>query len=321
MRVQTRDPRGAPPMSFLAALALAAAAPAAALPASLPSCSWDRPGHRAFTGDVVAAVNRYQDIPPDVRQRLQQRMAARRYDDIARIDRDGISGRYAYGPELREMHFAEGQVCERVTRDRWTPAMVERGLVYCEAGHCVIVPTVCRNVARVTRLPERVAAGGALSEELPLRSRAGDRTAAAATPAAPAAESAGTATAMPSAVATPAPASFDQLAPDLMKPGPGLPAPAAAPPAEIVVPPGILPQAGGAPAVLPQVLQDPAPAPLGNLDTVLPMLAWTTPFGPGPIPLAPRDNNGQPQPIPEPGQWAMWLAGLLVVLFLARRRS
>ena len=29
--------------------------------------------------------------------------------------------------------------------------MQERGLVYCDSGNCILVPTVCRNVSRITR--------------------------------------------------------------------------------------------------------------------------------------------------------------------------
>ena len=140
-------------MSLLLAAALAAA------PATLPACSWDRPGANPFTGDVVEAVQRYTDIPEPVRKVLQTRMAARQYDEIATISRNAITGKARYRPEIRDMHFGAGTVCRTVTRKKWPEKTVERGLVYCESGHCLIVPTVCRNVSRITRLlPERAAA-------------------------------------------------------------------------------------------------------------------------------------------------------------------
>jgi hypothetical protein len=117
----------------------------------LPECSWDRPGHNPFYGDVVAAVDRYTDIPADVRARLKQRMAKRDYDDIASIRRDSIDGKASYEPALRDMHFGTGRVCANVSRQHWLPAHQERGLVYCEGAECIIVPTVCRNVSRITR--------------------------------------------------------------------------------------------------------------------------------------------------------------------------
>jgi hypothetical protein len=141
-------------------MSLALAAALAASAASLPVCSWDRPGHNPFKGDTVAAVDRYADIPAPVRAALKQRMARHQYDEVAAIRRDSIEGRYSY-TELRDMHFGQGQVCRTVTRDKWAPDAVERGLVYCESGHCLIVPTVCRNVSRVNRSPQPAAAGAA----------------------------------------------------------------------------------------------------------------------------------------------------------------
>jgi len=119
---------------------------------TLPSCSWDRPGANAFKGDVVAAVDRYTDIPPAERARLKERMSKRQYDEIAVIRRDSITGNAVYSAEIRDMHFAQGTVCQTVTRSKWAVNAVERGLVYCEAEHCLIVPTVCRNLSRITRL-------------------------------------------------------------------------------------------------------------------------------------------------------------------------
>lgn len=139
-------------MSLTLAAALASSAPA------LPHCSWDHPGHNPFMGDVVAAVDRYKDIPRETRLRLQRRMAARAYDEIVTIGRDTITGRAQYGPAIRDMHFGQGQVCATVTRARWQPSQLERGLVYCEDGHCILVPTVCRNVSRIQRTAPATAA-------------------------------------------------------------------------------------------------------------------------------------------------------------------
>lgn len=131
-------------------MVLLAALAASAL--SLPACSWDRPGADVYRGDVTAAVDSYTDIPPAARAALKKRMAAYQYDEIATIRRDSIAGKYRYD-DLRDMHFGQGKVCRSVTRDKWTASSVERGLVYCEGEHCLIVPTVCRNVSRVTREP------------------------------------------------------------------------------------------------------------------------------------------------------------------------
>ena len=146
----------------LALAAVAALSASTTLPPSLPACSWNRPGHNPFTGDVVAAVDRYADIPAPVRQRLKARMASRSYDEIVSIRRDSIVGQARYRPEIRDMHFGSGQVCGTVDRVQWAPQAQERGLVYCEAGHCILVPTVCRNVSRIRRdEPERAASSAA----------------------------------------------------------------------------------------------------------------------------------------------------------------
>ncbi|CAN5143747.1 hypothetical protein BH11PSE10_BH11PSE10_07200 [soil metagenome] len=137
-------------MSLLVSIALAAASGA-----TLPSCSWDKPGVNPFMGDVVAAVDRYQDIAPVTRNKLKARMARREYDDIVSIERDAIVGKAQYGSEIRQMYFGAGTVCNTVTRARWTQQMQERGLVYCEDGQCILVPTVCRNVSRITRVAAR----------------------------------------------------------------------------------------------------------------------------------------------------------------------
>lgn len=139
-------------MSLIATLALAASAGA-----TLPQCSWDRPGANPFMGDVVAAVDRYRDIPAATREKLKARMQARQYDDLVLIERDGIRGQARYAPEIRDMHFGAGAICTTVTRTKWTPQTQERGLVYCEDGQCILVPTVCRNVSRIRRLDQPAA--------------------------------------------------------------------------------------------------------------------------------------------------------------------
>lgn len=132
-------------MSLMAAIALAAST------TTLPHCSWDKPGVNPFMGDLVAAVDRYKDIPAATRAKLKARMEQRQYDEIVDIRRDSIKGRYDYGSDIRDMHFGVGQVCGTVSRAKWTEQALERGLVYCEDGQCILVPTVCRNVSRVTR--------------------------------------------------------------------------------------------------------------------------------------------------------------------------
>ncbi len=134
---------------------------AAPITTTLATCSWDRPGVNPYRGELGAAVDRYTDIPAATRAVLKQRMAAQRYDDMAVIGRDHITGGSRYSAELRDMHFGNGRLCRSVTRKGWPAQAEERGLVYCEGAHCIIVPTVCRNVSRVTRLPAAAAARSA----------------------------------------------------------------------------------------------------------------------------------------------------------------
>jgi hypothetical protein len=136
--------------AFAGSTITADAAPGAT---TLENCSWNHPGVNPFMGDVVAAVDRYRDIPEDVRTRLKARMAKREYDDLVSIRREGIEGQhgYQYDGRIREMHFGAHELCHSVTRASWSAAMQERGLVYCDSGQCILVPTVCRNVSRITR--------------------------------------------------------------------------------------------------------------------------------------------------------------------------
>ena len=117
----------------------------------LATCSWNSPGQDPFMGDVVAAVDRYRDIPTSIRESLKTRMAKRQYDDFVTIRRESIDGKHSYAPAIRDMHFGNNRLCQSVNRAKWPDSMTERGLVYCESGHCLIVPTVCRNVSRITR--------------------------------------------------------------------------------------------------------------------------------------------------------------------------
>jgi len=138
----------------IAAAVVALLATASAAAAAPPrSCEWKQPGHDPYLGDVPAAVDRYADIPPATRARLKARMQQHAYDDIVVIRRDSIVGNFDYEPELHDMHFGKGRLCGQVTRQTWRPEREERALAYCEDGHCIVVPLVCRNVSRILRKP------------------------------------------------------------------------------------------------------------------------------------------------------------------------
>jgi len=269
-------------MSLLAALALAASG------ATLPACSWDRPGVNPFMGDVVAAVDRYQDIPADTRAKLKARMAKRDYDEIVSIKRDGINGKAQYGSDIREMYFGNGSICKTVTRSKWSDAMEERGLVYCEDGQCILVPTVCRNVSRI----RRVAAPPAMM-----------------------------------AAATPPASSTNEAAPpetelemDPTGAGPGGASPTSF--AAMSAPPSL---DSGLPATPGSLLPGAAPTSAGPVIStpgvpILPPGTPTTitqPTGPG-LPGGP--TTPVTPTVPEPGTWLMMLGGVAALAAVTRRR-
>ena len=275
-------------MSLLAALALAASG------VTVPACSWDHPGVNPFMGDVVAAVDDYKDIPAATRAKLKARMEKRDYDEIALIEKSRITGLAEYSADIRDMHFGPGNVCRTVTRGKWTPTMQERGLVYCEDGQCILVPTVCRNVSRITRLSERplVIAPGAGNPAAPATATTPDAPLVAAQDTPLEMEPTGAGILGGGAPASPgsfnAPALDGGVAPIL---GGNLP-------------PAGNPGGGFNPPVMPPTipLLPPAAVPTGTNPPVVPPI---TP----PVTL-----------VPEPGPWLLMLAGLAVVAGVGRRR-
>ena len=143
-------------MPLIAALALAASG------ATLPHCSWDRPGVNPSWAMwsrrwIAIRTSRLRCVP-----RSRRACKSRDYDEIVSIQRDEIKGSKAmYGSAISEMHFGANNVCKTVSRAKWTQKYEERGLVYCEEGQCILVPTVCRNVSRIQRLTPRASAPAA----------------------------------------------------------------------------------------------------------------------------------------------------------------
>ena len=119
---------------------------------TLDHCSWDRPGADPFGGDVPAAVADYAEIPAPARIQLRAKMERHQYDDVVEIRRDTIIGMHVYS-DMRSMHYGS-KLCKAVSRAKWADDAVERGLVYCVAEHCLIVPSVCTNLSLVTRVPK-----------------------------------------------------------------------------------------------------------------------------------------------------------------------
>jgi hypothetical protein len=268
-------------MSLIATLALAVSAGA-----TLPQCSWDRPGVNPFMGDVVAAVDRYTDIPAATREKLKARMKARSYDDIAVIERDAIQGKASYAPEIRDMHFGAGAVCRTVTRTKWAATMQERGLVYCEDGQCILVPTVCRNVSRIRRLDKPSAVAPAQATNVASSTRASEEM---------------------------APLEFDPPAagpaamPETFASASGVPS----------LSPTTTPADGGL-RLSGNTAPAPAAPPTGSTGLFNPGIPS---LPPGRVSTADAPPPGDTVPaIPEPSTWAMVVMGLLVVAYRARQK-
>lgn len=129
-------------------MALTAIALAASLSAG--TCAWNPSTQAAYEGDVAAVVERFQDLPPALRERLRQRMSALRFDERVEIRRDAVLGAQRYAAELSGLQ-ADRAVCALPDRSHWSAAAAEPALSYCEARHCVLVTLNGRHVLRATR--------------------------------------------------------------------------------------------------------------------------------------------------------------------------
>lgn len=131
-------------------MALTAIALAASL-ASSGTCSWDPASQQTFDGDVATVVDRFQDLSPELRAKLRQRMDRQRFDELVLIRRDGVFGAQSYGQELQGLQMSADAVCAQPDRSQWSAVMAEPALSYCEARHCLLVTLNGRHVLRVAR--------------------------------------------------------------------------------------------------------------------------------------------------------------------------
>lgn len=300
--------------SFFLAAALCGLATQAPAASGSGICEWRAPAQDPFAGDVPDAVDDYTDIPAPNRARLKARMKAFAYDDIVSIRRSTIEGNFRYEPALLDMHFGTRRICGKVTRNSWHPDHEQRALAYCEDGHCVAVPLICRNVSRIVRKSAVTARGVPAAAGGPADPLIFDPPAAGLPPVPAAVDEAGptahpllapprTAARMPPATDLPLASTPLQPLPPAAEtpvagvpPWPASPAPPAEVPPVVATPP--------APPELPSLPPgaDPTPAP-----------ALPTPGIP-PLPPAPA--------VPEPATALLWAVGLAAgALWVHRRRG
>lgn len=121
-------------------------------------CTWNNPGADPLRGPVTttvaAAVARY-DLPAPVRAELVAKVRNGLDDGLIEIRRTGLHSATGTARDLRDMQYGTpGRVCPGpVDRSAWPDGHVERALLYCSQGECIVVPVVCQNVSRVTWTP------------------------------------------------------------------------------------------------------------------------------------------------------------------------
>jgi hypothetical protein len=147
-------------MSILLAITLTTATTMTAA----PECAWDRAARVPYTGiasataTAAAAIDRYTDLPPAVRNQLKLRLAQGKPDEVVAITRDAIHGQhhqYQYGPALRDVQLDGARICATVGRSQWLAERVETGAVYCAGDNCVLVAAATGNL-RVGQVSRRL---------------------------------------------------------------------------------------------------------------------------------------------------------------------
>jgi hypothetical protein len=118
-------------------------------------CNWNNPGADPARGPTVAVVSRaVASYGFDSQDRALIVSKAQRIanDGFVRVKRDGIETTTgSVATNLRDMHYGkDGRWCAGpVKRDKWADDDVQGGLVYCGRTNCIVIFTVCGNVARI----------------------------------------------------------------------------------------------------------------------------------------------------------------------------
>lgn len=117
----------------------------------MKTCNWQNPGADPYRGPdhkVKQALANY-GFPEPVQAELYSKI--RRLDPTAVVDisRDNLVATKGTATNLRDMHWGSGPCWGPVLRSGWSEHHVEPALIYCAQDHCVAIPTVCGNIARV----------------------------------------------------------------------------------------------------------------------------------------------------------------------------
>lgn len=125
---------------------------AASLAATSGTCEWAPALQANYQGDTSQVVERFQDIPLELRRRLRQRMETHSFDEVVTIQRDVILGKQRYAKEISGIQTGGNAVCAQANRTHWKTSEQELALTYCENAYCVMVSFNGHHVGRITRL-------------------------------------------------------------------------------------------------------------------------------------------------------------------------
>ena len=111
----------------------------------LAVCEWNPGSNRSVVSIESAAAH----IPVADRKPLIERFNRRQFDDTVRIGRDAITsdtGSLQYDAVIANMNFGHGDRCRRVTRARWRPTDVQGAVVFIVNGRAYGYAAVCGNL-------------------------------------------------------------------------------------------------------------------------------------------------------------------------------
>jgi len=122
----------------------------------LDNCDWNKPGFNPYTGSVVQAIESYSDIDNESKAILIKAVKENKYDRVL-ISKTGIFSlsENEYTPEITGMHFGKNHRCNKIDRTQWNNWHFEPAKVYESPGATIVIPDVCNNVSRITRIPPR----------------------------------------------------------------------------------------------------------------------------------------------------------------------